>query len=282
MYGYIYKRQNKINGMVYVGQHHYESEDVKLDESYSGSGKYFKRALKLYGESNFTYELIDSADTPEELNDKEILWINKLNTIIPNGYNIALGGQIRFDEDTQREYARKGALSRGTGWHQSDTQKKIASEYMKNREVSTETKCKISKSLVGNSRASSAKGKVFVNDGVNNYRKFPNEVDLSIYKFGMIRPENYSQIVKETLSNRIYINNGVSDKYVKNEELQGFLDSGWQVGRFKSTYEKRGKSISKGKSGTIRIVNSDGVIKYIKPEKMEEFEELGFHRFSNK
>lgn len=282
MYGYIYKRQNKINGMMYVGQHHYESEEIKLDESYRGSGKYFKRALAFYGEDIFTYELIDSADTPEELNDKEIFWINKLNTTIPNGYNIALGGNIRFDPDTQKKYSRIGALARGTGWHQSEKQKQAVSNYMKNRKVSEETKNKISKLMIGNKRAASAKGKVFVNDGVKNYRKFPDDVDLSKYKFGMLRPDNYAQIVKENLSNRIYINNGVSDKYIKIEQLQDFLDSGWQIGRFRSTYEKRAKSISKGKSGAIKIINNDNVIKYIKPEKLSEFEELGFRRFSNK
>ena len=71
MYGYIYKRVNVINGMVYVGQHVHHSKEVKLDESYRGSGVYFNRALEYFGEENFTYELIDTAEDKDELNEKE-------------------------------------------------------------------------------------------------------------------------------------------------------------------------------------------------------------------
>ena len=72
MYGYIYKRENLINNKIYVGQHKYVRESVELDPRYDGSGKVFQLAVEKYGIDNFTYEIIDSAETPEELNEKEI------------------------------------------------------------------------------------------------------------------------------------------------------------------------------------------------------------------
>ena len=90
MYGYIYKRENLINGKIYIGKHKYSQP--MLDESYRGSGKLLNYALVKYGEDNFTYELIDTADTLEELNLLEKFYIEIFNCIHPNGYNISAGG----------------------------------------------------------------------------------------------------------------------------------------------------------------------------------------------
>lgn len=90
MYGYIYKRENLINGKIYIGKHKYSQP--MLDERYRGSGKLLNYALDKYGEDNFTYELIDTADTLEELNLLEKFYIEIFNCIHPNGYNISTGG----------------------------------------------------------------------------------------------------------------------------------------------------------------------------------------------
>ena len=82
---------------------------------------------------------------------------------------------------------------------------------MTNRVVTQETKDKISKSLIGNNRASAGKGMVWVNDGVNNHRMFPQDVDEDIYTFGMIVPDDYAQKMKEKLSNRVHINKDGKD-----------------------------------------------------------------------
>ena len=50
-------------------------------------------SINKYGEDNFTFETIDSANNLNELNDKEIYWINFYNSISPNGYNVTGGGQ---------------------------------------------------------------------------------------------------------------------------------------------------------------------------------------------
>lgn len=93
-YGYIYKIVNKINGNAYVGQticdikkRFREHKHASLTES-----TYLYNAMRKYGRDNFTIEQIDTANSIDELNNKEIYWIKKLNTKTPNGYNITDGG----------------------------------------------------------------------------------------------------------------------------------------------------------------------------------------------
>jgi group I intron endonuclease len=82
----IYKITNLINGKVYVGQ------DSRDRENYFGSGVVIKSAIKKYGINNFKRDILQMCDTKDELNDAEILWIEKLNSQVPNGYNLAIGG----------------------------------------------------------------------------------------------------------------------------------------------------------------------------------------------
>jgi len=92
----VYKITNKVNGTSYVGQTTLTTE--KRWESHLKAAKYKRdnsailSAIRKYGEENFTIEIIDTADSIEELNKKEIFWISKSNTLAPNGYNLKLGG----------------------------------------------------------------------------------------------------------------------------------------------------------------------------------------------
>lgn len=63
----IYKTTNLVNGMIYIGK---KSQDY---DTYLGSGLLLKRAIAKYGKDNFKKEIIDTAQTIDELNEKEIL-----------------------------------------------------------------------------------------------------------------------------------------------------------------------------------------------------------------
>lgn len=95
--GIIYKATNKVNGKVYIGQTVKTLEARIIGHlSSSRSGKYpsnyFFRAMNKYGEDAFQWEEIDHADTPEELNEKEIYWIDFYNSNGEGGYNLTDGG----------------------------------------------------------------------------------------------------------------------------------------------------------------------------------------------
>jgi group I intron endonuclease len=85
---FIYKTTNNINKKEYIGQH----ISSNSDNSYLGSGLILKRAIEKYGKKNFSKVNLEECFSFEELNNREIFWIKKLNTIVPNGYNIREGG----------------------------------------------------------------------------------------------------------------------------------------------------------------------------------------------
>jgi group I intron endonuclease len=92
----IYKATNKITNKVYVGQTtHTLDKRIKnhIKESKINSNRPFMLSINKYGVDNFIFETIDSANNLDELNDKEIYWIDFYNSVSPNGYNITGGGQ---------------------------------------------------------------------------------------------------------------------------------------------------------------------------------------------
>lgn len=98
-YGYIYLTTNKINNIKYIGQH----KSISFDNSYKGSGDYITKAIKKYGKENFISEPIDWAESREELNQKEIWWIDFFDASnSKDWYNISKGGDggpVLFGED---------------------------------------------------------------------------------------------------------------------------------------------------------------------------------------
>lgn len=89
---YIYKATNRQNGKFYIGQTSYNklSKRIACHIHYannSGSNLPFPNALRKYGRSAFTWEIIEQT---EEYNngEREIYWIDKLK---PH-YNATLGG----------------------------------------------------------------------------------------------------------------------------------------------------------------------------------------------
>lgn len=87
MYGYIYKIENNLNKKFYIGKH----KAQKFDKNYYGSGLAIMEAVNKYGKDNFSIIVLDTAESLDELNQKEKDWIQKLDAI-NLGYNIAPGG----------------------------------------------------------------------------------------------------------------------------------------------------------------------------------------------
>ena len=87
----IYKATNLVNGKVYIGQT-VRSLDERMSEHLRHSKTIFDKALKKYGISNFRVEIIDEAQSVDELNAKERYWIDKYKSFGKNGYNMCEGG----------------------------------------------------------------------------------------------------------------------------------------------------------------------------------------------
>jgi group I intron endonuclease len=96
IYGIIYIITNLINGKQYVGQTT-KTEKERFNTHVKASRlkkptKLISKAIKKYKKESFKVEKIDSAKTKEELNIKEKYWIKKINTLMPNGYNMTEDG----------------------------------------------------------------------------------------------------------------------------------------------------------------------------------------------
>ena len=96
MRGFIYKITNTINSKSYIGQtiqnvkeRFYQHCATKCSKAVSNMA--IHRAIKKYGKSNFTVEVIEEIDSAN-LNDRERYWIKYYNSY-NNGYNSTKGGQ---------------------------------------------------------------------------------------------------------------------------------------------------------------------------------------------
>jgi hypothetical protein len=83
----IYKITNCLNSKIYIGK------DTTSNPKYYGSGVILNNAIKKYGIENFVKEVIDTAETKEDLSKKEKNWIEYYNSTDKSiGYNISKGG----------------------------------------------------------------------------------------------------------------------------------------------------------------------------------------------
>jgi group I intron endonuclease len=140
----IYKAVNRINGKIYVGQ---TTVGLKSRVNRHVWGKpenfVFSRALRKYEVSNFEFSTIDTAESIEELNQKEKFWIAFFNSKIPNGYNMTDGGFgccgfVLSDES--REKVRQSKLGKPRS---EETKAKLRAAHL-GMKASEETKAKLS------------------------------------------------------------------------------------------------------------------------------------------
>lgn len=126
----VYKITNKVTGKIYIGitnqgsgaryRHHWYEARI-------GESAPIHKSMAKYGEENFTLEIIDFADTYEELKEKERFWIKELNSMDRKiGYNLTEGGDGTFGR-----------------MHSEETKEKIRQKAI-GRKMSEETKKKMS------------------------------------------------------------------------------------------------------------------------------------------
>lgn len=106
----IYKFTNLVNGKCYVGATIQLFKERIRKHIQDKRGTLYP-VIKEVGTENIKFEIIDTAETIEELNTKEIYWIDKLNTMSPNGYNLCIGGGTttgyRHREDSKKSMSIK-------------------------------------------------------------------------------------------------------------------------------------------------------------------------------
>jgi group I intron endonuclease len=88
----IYIITNDINDKIYVGQSVNTKERFSKhisDAIHNRDNMLIHKAIRKYGKEHFTYAILEHQI--ENYDEREQSWIQRLNTLQPNGYNIAIG-----------------------------------------------------------------------------------------------------------------------------------------------------------------------------------------------
>lgn len=93
MYYFVYKTTNTINGKFYIGKH--RCKDLSKD-SYLGSGRTLRQAIKKYGKANFKREILCFFESEEEALDYELQVVTEDLIVDEKCYNETIGGRGSF------------------------------------------------------------------------------------------------------------------------------------------------------------------------------------------
>jgi dissimilatory sulfite reductase (desulfoviridin) alpha/beta subunit len=89
IYYTVYQTTNQINDKIYIGVHKTENPN----DSYLGSNRILKDAIKKYGKENFTKEVLFVFDNEESMWAKEKELVNEDFVSRKDTYNIGQGGE---------------------------------------------------------------------------------------------------------------------------------------------------------------------------------------------
>ena len=240
MYGYIYLTENLINGKKYIGK---KTSSKFLGEKYLGSGKALNVAINKYGKENFKVIMIDTAESLEELNQKEIYYIAINNAQESKEfYNISAGGLdggplFKGHKHTEETKQRIGDSVRGEkngfyGKRHTEETRKIMSKKRKQRITKDETRAKMSKAR---------KGKKFTEE----HRRKISEAQKGEKgnNWGKKITDDVKQKISETLKSKRWMNNGIKNIRIPKEDTDKYIAEGYVLGRL--SFKKSSTTIEK-------------------------------------
>lgn len=150
---YIYKFTHIETGRCYIGQTIQNPNQRRLehiaDSRHTPREYHFHNALRKYGIDAFTFEVIDTASSLEELNLLEEKYVEQFDSI-NNGFNIRQAGgnklhseesKARMKESQRKAHARRREENGGTEKHLEPRRHKGKTGLWKHSE---ETKIKMS------------------------------------------------------------------------------------------------------------------------------------------
>ena len=204
----VYKTINKVNNKIYIGVHKTQNPC----DLYIGSGEALKSAIKKYGKSNFTKEILYEFDNANDAYSKEKEIVNKAFINENTNYNLVLGGNVGFPNRIFSIKSREKMSKSHIGLLHSNETKEKMSKSSKSYIFTEQHKNKISKSKKGHVVTRSTKDKL---------RKFNLGKKLSIK-------------TKEKMSK--------SRSGVKHHSFSGYYITPW--GKFTTTKEAEIKDVS--------------------------------------
>ncbi len=159
VYGVIYKITNRVNGKLYYGQTKQPPNrrwSQHKQAAKKGGKMILYEAIRKYGVENFTFEIVCECETLEELNQKEIHYIQEGNTLAPNGYNAGRGG----DNYEKTDETRKKLSNSNKGRIITPEWRENMSKARKGKKITEETRERMRKAQAGRSISEETKEKL--------------------------------------------------------------------------------------------------------------------------
>lgn len=139
MFYYMYKIENKLNGMIYIGVH----RTSDLEDGYMGSGKLIQRAIKKHGLENFEKTILEFFDDVDSMYIRESEIVNLSFLQRDDVYNLAPGGSGASIDINRKPF---------TGNHSAETLLKISAA-SRGRVVSDDTRAKLRSAMADRGHA---------------------------------------------------------------------------------------------------------------------------------
>ena len=148
--GIIYRAISKTSGKVYVGKTTKTLEKRKYQHLYeSRRGCQFKlhRAIRLYGEDDFLWEILETINSGDDLGIREVYWVSLFDSF-RNGYNLTLGDEGAPGWKAPDSFKEKCRIS-STGRKHSESAKEKVRLFQTGIKRSLETKEKLRLGKIG-------------------------------------------------------------------------------------------------------------------------------------
>lgn len=243
MFYTIYKITNKINGKIYIGKHQTEN----INDDYLGSGHHIKAAVKKYGRSNFTKEILHVFDNEEQMDKMEILIVNEDFIKRKDVYNISVGGEggpkFRGKHHTDETKRKLSIISQKPKTYSKESKQRLI-DAIKNREITNDTRRKLSEKATN--RYNSIDSEIKRKDMSEKVKSaYDNDTSLRIKASDRMKSiqlreghrENLSKVMREKyakkFSEMIWVRNTktLETFRIHKDLLNEYIEKGFERGR---------------------------------------------------
>ena len=214
---YVYVITNKLSGKQYVGSKVCYDNDPHSD-GYFGSSLFLNKDIEELGKEKFKKEIIKECSSKKEMRKDEISYILEYDTLAPNGYNRHLPPEkfntngISVYEIWELKYGKEEADKRYKEWKERESKSQSGEKNsFYGRKHSKQTKEQISR-----------KQKERLKNG--DYSEAHLKTGRTMRERGSVSGE------KNGMFGRIWITNNKKNKVIRKEELENYLENGWEKG----------------------------------------------------
>jgi hypothetical protein len=216
---YIYKITNKKNGKYYIGMHSTDN----LEDGYFGSGKLIRNSIRRHGKDSHSKVILEYLEDRKSLREREIELVNEDLLNDPMCMNLQPGGGGGFINE---EHMKKCSSA---GNEKLDILRKNDSEFNERFKKSVSISSKIALEKLKCEKPE--KFENIINSGKNSFlnKKHSDDTKKRIGNSNSIhqKGEGNSQFGKKW----IYNMEERRSIFIKENEINIYIDSGWKLGR---------------------------------------------------